>query len=129
MRAMPSAPLTILLVEDQEDSRDLMAFALTRRGYRVETAASGQEALDRLCAGAVDVALIDLGLPDMPGDEVARQATARLGAATPVLIALTGRSLEADLQRTRSAGFRDHLVKPASVAHIARVIDDALAAE
>ncbi|HET9316935.1 MAG TPA: ATP-binding protein, partial [Vicinamibacteria bacterium] len=102
----------VLVVEDNADSRELLCVLLERAGYTCETAATGREALERAEANRPDVVVLDVGLPEIDGFEVARRirATSRLGHVR--LIAVTGYGQEVDRAASRAAGFDAHLVKP-----------------
>ena len=103
---------TVLLIEDNDDGRDMMASMLESFGYEVLQAGDGLEGVRVASARRPDVALVDIGLPGIDGYEVARRL--RQDAATHGirLIALTGYGLEEDQRRVLDAGFDLHLVKP-----------------
>ena len=104
-------PRRILLVEDNDDAREMLRFALAREGHTVLEAASGHEGIELATSATPDIALIDLGLPGRDGYEVARTIRAALGRDI-TLIALTGYGSPDDRRRTEHAGFDAHLVKP-----------------
>jgi signal transduction histidine kinase/DNA-binding response OmpR family regulator len=116
------AGLSILVVEDNEDSRDMLQMLLEARGHSVDVAADGPGGLAALLAGAHDVALLDIGLPGVDGYEVARRVRERAPARTTRLIAITGYGQIEDRARALGAGFDDHLVKPVSVNDLERVL-------
>ena len=103
---------SVLLIEDNDDGREMMAMMLATHGYAVRHAADGVQGVDLAAASVPDVALVDIGLPGIDGYEVAR----RLRAAQPTqnirLIALTGYGQAEDHRRVMEAGFDVHLVKP-----------------
>lgn len=101
----------VLVVEDDEDSADLMAETLARLGCQVALAYSGAEALEQVVAFLPEVALVDLGLPDMDGAELGPKLRSCC-AQSLRLIALTGYSDERVRARLRALGFERHLVKP-----------------
>ena len=113
-------PRRILLVEDNDDVRETLRAALALSGHEVQVAASGEQAFERAQSVALDVALIDLGLPDVDGFVVAQ----RLRQAFPsaMLVALTGYGQPHDAQRVRAAGFDLHLVKPVSAEELNEAI-------
>jgi len=113
------APL-VLLVEDNEMIRRAFCILLEESGYRVLGAAGGVEALEVAARELPDLMLLDLGLPDVSGLEVAR----RLKAAEPTrdiaIVALTGRALEADRAACREAGCAGYIVKPVDTQRLLR---------
>ncbi len=110
----------ILVVDDNRAAADALAKLLTLRGNRTETAYTGEEAIARAPAFRPDVILLDIGLPDMEGYEVATALRADGFAAT--LVALTGYGQESDIQKARKAGFDHHLTKPAGLAEIEEIL-------
>jgi CheY-like chemotaxis protein len=102
--------LSVLLVEDNDDAREALRILLELKGQRVVTARDGREAVQEVRAQSPDVALIDIGLPDVDGFEVARILRAQPENRDLRLIALTGYAAERD--RALGAGFDDFLVKP-----------------
>lgn len=121
----PQEGRCVLLVDDNEDLRMLFAVGLRRYFGRVDEAASGSEALEAV-RDDHDVVVLDLGLPGLDGYEVARRI--RSSGSRALLIALTGHGSAADFERSREAGFDDHLVKPvtpeAVVEAVTRRIDE-----
>jgi two-component system CheB/CheR fusion protein len=103
--------LSILIVEDNADARTTLEMLLEMEGHRVTGAESGGEALERAPA-PLDVALVDIGLPDMDGYEVARRLRMTTHGKGAYLVALTGYGQPEDRQRALEAGFDTHLVKP-----------------
>lgn len=102
----------ILVVDDNEDARMLLAELLTKSGHEVETAEDGFTALQVLEGFQPDVAILDIGLPGMDGCELARRIRQLPAQAAVRLLALTGYGQEGDRVNTRAAGFDVHLVKP-----------------
>ncbi len=105
-------PLRILLVEDHEDTRNVLVRLITRWGHSLKAAASVAEAGEAIAGGVFDMLLSDVGLPDGTGHDV---VTAWRGKFDGPAVAMSGFGMEADLARTKAAGFADHLVKPVSV--------------
>ena len=106
-----AAPL-VLVVEDSDAIRTAFTILLEESGYAVAAAANGAEAL-RLAEGrAPDLVLLDLGLPDMPGLDVARRLKASTATARVPIVALTGRDEAADRDALMAAGCAAYLVKP-----------------
>jgi CheY-like chemotaxis protein len=121
----PSAPVTVsrrvVIVEDHEDIRELLAEALRRRGHDVLTTTHGEEGARAIATERPEVALIDIGLPDIDGLEVARRARAAVGESTR-LVAMTGFGQASVKQRALAAGFDEFLVKPIQVGTIERLL-------
>jgi signal transduction histidine kinase len=103
---------TILLIEDNDDGREMMATMLESFGYPVLQARDGLEGVRIAGAQLPDVALVDIGLPGIDGYEVARRLRAEAQTREIRLIALTGYGLAEDQRRVLDAGFDLHLVKP-----------------
>ena len=116
------AQCCILLIEDNEDGRDMMATMLGGAGHRILEAADGLRGLQVAASGKPDIALIDIGLPGIDGYEVARRMRADPATADIRLIALTGYGLAEDQRRALDAGFDLHLVKPINFAHLMQVV-------
>ena len=118
-------PRRVLLVDDNEDARELMSALLLSHGHRVVTAHDGPSALAALCehAHAHDIALVDIGLPGFDGIELIRLARERRPDLSTRLVAITGYGGEGDRQRTAVAGFDAHLVKPVASAEVSQLID------
>ncbi len=104
-------PLSILVVEDNPDARSTLQLLLELEGHRVRTAESGEEAMAR-ATPPLDVALIDIGLPDIDGYDVARRIRATAHGKSAYLVALTGYGQAEDRRLAEEAGFDTHLVKP-----------------
>jgi DNA-binding response OmpR family regulator len=102
---------TILVVEDETKIRDLLRSYLEREGFHVLTTASGAEAMTMAAGGSPDLIVLDLRLPDVPGEEVAREV--RRSSAVPILM-LTAKSSEADRILGLEVGADDYVTKPFS---------------
>ena len=122
--AVPASPVhyRVLLIEDNEDGREMMSMMLASYGNQVLKAADGFEGLRIAALDKPDIALVDIGLPGMDGYEVARRLRADPGTREIKLIALTGYGLEEDYQRAMKAGFDMHLVKPVNTDHLIKTI-------
>ncbi|MDQ2821060.1 MAG: response regulator [Pseudomonadota bacterium] len=103
---------TVLLIEDNDDGREMMATMLEVSDYTVLQAADGLSGVALAEAHAPQVALIDIGLPGIDGYEVARRLRQMDATAAIRMIALTGYGLAEDHKRVMEAGFDLHLVKP-----------------
>ena len=104
---------TIAVVEDNADNRLLLQAILGDR-YTLVEYDNGVDALAGLHASLPDLVLLDISLPGMDGNEVARRLRGRPEFEKTLIVALTGWGQEADVERSRAAGFDHHLVKPAS---------------
>ncbi len=102
---------TVLLVEDERKLRDLVRSYLERAGFTVLSTGSGAEALTLAASASPDLVVLDLGLPDIPGETVAREL--RAVGAVPVLM-LTAKSGEEDRIRGLELGADDYVTKPFS---------------
>ncbi len=102
---------TVLVVEDERKLRDLVRSYLERAGFTVLSTDSGAEAITMAAASAPDLVVLDLGLPDVPGETVAREL--RDTSATPILM-LTAKSAEEDRIRGLELGADDYVTKPFS---------------
>ncbi|MBA3454828.1 MAG: PAS domain S-box protein [Deltaproteobacteria bacterium] len=114
-----AVPRRILIVDDNEDARCLLAELLQSLGHEVNTAIDGVEALTVVQRFSPEVAILDIGLPVMDGYELASRLRAEL-EATPRFIALTGYAQDSDRERTSEAGFDVHLVKPVDLSKLLR---------
>ena len=101
--------LRLLLVEDHDDTREVLARLLSRRGYDVEAARNAQEARSLSSGMTFDLLVSDIGLPDATGCELLAELQAKYGLRG---IAMSGFGTDADLAQTKEAGFLEHLVKP-----------------
>jgi CheY-like chemotaxis protein len=113
---------SVLIVDDNQDAAESLALLLRRRGQEVRTAHDGPAALDLARARPPDVVLLDIGMPGMDGLEVARRLRQDLGLKETLLVALTGYDGQADRRRSQEAGFNVHLVKPADVRAVERLL-------
>jgi PAS domain S-box-containing protein len=111
----------ILLVEDNEDARDAVRLLLEAGGHVVHAVETGKAALEAAVGFEPDLALVDLGLPDYDGYEVARRLRTKLGP-TIRLIALTGYGQPEDRRRAAQAGFDVHVVKPVDSDELSRIL-------
>ena len=103
----------LLVVDDNRDAADSLALLLGLDGHDVRVAYTGRQALGVAREFLPDVAILDLGLPDLSGYDVARQMRLEPGLAGVQLIALSGWGQDEHQQQAREAGFDQHLIKPA----------------
>jgi signal transduction histidine kinase/FixJ family two-component response regulator len=122
-----SEPRSVLVIEDNDDARISLTQLLALEGHTVHEAADGRSGLERAIHLQPDIALIDIGLPQMDGYEVARAL--RLQQSRSFLIALTGYGQSEDVRRAREAGFDAHLIKPADMEKVREAIAGAVPRE
>src|SRR6201992_4302019 len=103
---------TVLVVEDERKLRDFVRSYLERAGFTVLSTGSGAEAITLAATAAPDLVVLDLGLPDVPGETVAREL--RAAATAPRILMLTAKSGEEDRVRGLELGADDYVTKPFS---------------
>lgn len=114
--------LRILVIDDNPDAAMTLGMLLTLKGYETHTRTSGQagiEAAEQLQPGII---LLDIGMPGLDGYETCRKIREQPWGQRITVIALTGYGQEEDRQRTRDAGFDDHLVKPVGLEALLNVL-------
>jgi signal transduction histidine kinase/CheY-like chemotaxis protein len=111
----------VLVVDDNVDAAQTLAQYLRLTGHRVESALDGEAALRIAEVLHPDVAFIDLNMPRMDGAEVARRLRLTPWGRKARLVALTGMGQQADIDRTREAGFDEHITKPADLQRLSRL--------
>jgi diguanylate cyclase (GGDEF)-like protein len=112
------APLTVLVIEDHPDQRELLAIVLQREGYRVITAANGLEALEKLESENVQIALSDIMMPKMDGFELIKRIRTSPALKSIYLILITARIQEGDRVRGLDLGADDYITKPFSFSEL-----------
>ncbi|HYC02388.1 MAG TPA: response regulator [Azospirillaceae bacterium] len=121
--AEPPPPLRVLIAEDQEVNRLLIATLVERAGHRPCLVRNGLEALEAARDGEVDLILMDLHMPEMDGIAATRAIRAKGGCwRTIPIIAFTADTLNYDLERLRAEGFDDLLAKPLAVAELRAIL-------
>ncbi len=120
--AVANTSLHLIVVDDNADAADTIAMLLENLGYSVSVEYEAHGALERARVEAPQVLMLDVGLPDMDGYELARRLRAMPQTATSTLIALTGYGQEDDRDRSRAAGFDYHFVKPADLMELAALL-------
>ncbi|RYE81351.1 MAG: PAS domain-containing hybrid sensor histidine kinase/response regulator [Oxalobacteraceae bacterium] len=114
--AVPSEPMLsgvrVLVVDDNEDAAEMLTMALEMLGCKVVVAHTAAQALELVGMADPALALLDIGLPDMNGYELARRLRQLQGGASRTLVATTGWGQEKDRERAFDAGFDHHLTKP-----------------
>ena len=118
----PSGAVRILVVDDNVDAADSTAMLLNMDGYETRSVHSAKAALEAAVTMRPDVVLLDIGLPEMDGYDVARRMRALTDASPPTIIAVTGYGQPADRDRATRAGFDEFLVKPVEPAVLRRLL-------
>jgi CheY-like chemotaxis protein len=108
----------ILIVEDNELSRDMLSRRLAKRGYEVVVAAHGQEGVEKASAESPDLILMDLALPVLDGWEATRRIKADAGTRDIPIIALTAFAMASDERKAREAGCDDFDTKPVELPRL-----------
>lgn len=124
-RRGPAPGLSVLVVDDNADVCAALAMLLRTLGCRVETAASGSEALALAACSCPRLALLDIGLPDMDGLELAQRLRAQCPDKDRLsLVAVTGYGHEEARRRSLAAGFDKHLAKPVDLATLTALLEE-----
>jgi signal transduction histidine kinase/CheY-like chemotaxis protein len=118
-------PHRVLLVDDSADACMAQSLLLKMRGYEVQTATSGRDALAVYDRFQPDIVLMDLGMPEMSGYDVCRQLRDKPGGDQPLFIALSGRGEEEDRAKAREAGFHRYALKPVDLADLEKMFGHA----
>lgn len=123
--AAPGKPRRVLIVEDNEDAREMLSFLLAQDGHEVQVAHDGPSGLRAALTFRPDVGLLDLGLPGFDGYALARSIRAHDEGKQIYLVALTGYGQSEDRLRSKEAGFDDHVVKPLALNQLAQLLQRA----
>jgi len=118
-----TTPRRVLIVDDNSDAADMLALLLQLDGHQVQAVYSSRDALERAQSFHPDIMLLDIGLPEINGYEVAERLRAMPQLKDIRLVAVTGYGRSEDRARTRAAGFDDHLVKPVEAIELKRVLE------
>jgi PAS domain S-box-containing protein len=114
--------LRLMVVDDNVDAANMLAMLLEAAGHEVTVEHDSRRALERAPVQCPDVFLLDIGLPDIDGIELARKLRLQPASASSVLIAVTGYGQEQDKKSTAAAGFDYHFVKPVDTAELTRLL-------
>jgi CheY-like chemotaxis protein len=117
-----SGPL-VLLVEDNDENRELLAHMLRSRGAEVVTCRSGYEALEAAARQRFSFVLLDIQMPEMDGYQVVRRLRALPGGEKLPVVALTALTSESVRQRCEAEGMCDFVTKPVTLARIRQLVD------
>ncbi|WP_194723208.1 ATP-binding protein [Noviherbaspirillum malthae] len=114
--------LRVMVVDDNVDAAESLALLLETEGHQVMVGHAAEDALAVMRQDAPQVFLLDIGLPDMDGYELARRLRMQPGSAKLLLVALTGYGQAKDHEKSRDAGFDHHLVKPADIRQVLAIL-------
>ena len=116
---------SVLVADDNRDAADTLSLLLEIAGYSVQVAHSGREALEMLLRDPPDAAILDIGMPDMSGYEVARRFRTESSQGV-FLLAVTGWGQRDDIARAKAAGFNEHLTKPVDPDRVEQMLREHL---
>ena len=105
----------ILIVDDNQDSRELVAKVLKNKGYQTTEAADGEEALERAVSEKPDLILLDISIPKIDGYEVARRLKSQEEFRDVPIIALTAHAMKGNREKVIVEGFEGYISKPIDV--------------
>jgi CheY-like chemotaxis protein len=114
--------LRVLVVDDNVDAADMLAMCVEVAGHCVMVEHRAQDALERAIAGQPEACILDIGLPDFDGYQLARRLRAHPATAAAILIAVTGYGSDRDKENAFAAGFDHHLVKPVDSSALAALL-------
>jgi CheY-like chemotaxis protein len=123
--ASETRPLLVTIVDDNLDAGHSLAVLLRAHGHTVQVYEDASTTLRAPEVEGTEVFILDIGLPDMTGYELARRLRRQPGHANTVFVALTGYGQERDRELSRQAGFDHHLVKPVDIAKLAEILAEA----
>lgn len=112
----------ILIVDDNEDSRELVIKVLKQSGYQIVQAVDGEEALARVASEKPDLILLDRSLPKMDGLEVARRLKGNAKTSNIPIVALTAHVMRGDREKALAAGCDGYIPKPINVRTLAEQV-------
>jgi PAS domain S-box-containing protein len=122
LQLAPENGLRLLIVDDNADAARMLGMVLEAAGHEVMVEHSSAKALERALIDAPDACLLDIGLPDMDGNELARQLCLLPQTQASTLIAVTGYGQEPERKNAANAGFAYHFVKPVDTAALASLL-------
>lgn len=121
----PLAKLKILVVDDNADAAETLAMLLEVLGHEVNAVFSAQQAVERAQHDLPDICLLDIGLPELDGNAVARRLKSLPETANITLVAVTGYGQEQDRKNSHAAGFSHHLTKPVDITKLKSILAEA----
>jgi len=126
-RFVATRKLRVLVVDDYPDSAESASMLLAFYGHECRTAVTGRDALEQAAAFDPDIVILDIGLPDISGYEIARTLRARAAGRPLYIAAVTGWGQAQDRMRAFAAGFDQHVIKPTDahkIQHILRLASE-----
>jgi two-component system cell cycle response regulator DivK len=111
-------PRKILIVEDNEDSRELLAKVLRNKGYITVEAVDGEEAIEKVVSERPDLVLLDISIPKLDGYEVAKRLKGREDVKEIPIVAVTAHAMKGDREKVIAAGFEGYISKPVDVREL-----------
>ncbi|TFW34819.1 hybrid sensor histidine kinase/response regulator [Massilia horti] len=126
---LAAGPLRVLVVDDNVDAVHTLQLFLTAAGHQVEIAYCAVDAFELAKVFGPDVCLLDIGLPDFDGNELARRLRRTPHAANATLVAMTGYGRQQDREAAISAGFDQYLVKPVNTVRLSEILSGVAAAQ
>ena len=124
---MSDKPITVLVVDDDSDIRELVAFKLEQMGYTVTSEKDGEGGLAAALTEHPDLILLDVMMPKLTGIEVCQRLRDDPGTAGIPVILITAKAQEVDVERGFAAGADDYIVKPFSPRELATRVEAVLA--
>ncbi|WP_439587942.1 response regulator [Hydrogenophaga sp.] len=118
----PGSGLCMLIADDDRDSAESLVLLMELHGHTVHLAHDGEEALAVAQRIRPQVSILDIGMPQLDGHSVARRIRESLPGMPMLIVALTGRELPEDRQRSAEAGFDHHFIKPLILSELHRYI-------
>jgi two-component system cell cycle response regulator DivK len=111
-------PRKILIVEDNEDNRELVVKVLRNKGFQMVEAADGEEALEKAVAEKPDLILLDISLPKLDGYEVAKRLKSMDEFKEIPIVAFTAHAMKGDREKVIVAGFEGYISKPVNIREL-----------
>lgn len=105
----------ILIVDDNQDSRELVIKVLKRYDYELLEAVDGEDALNKIIAEKPDLVLMDISMPKIDGHELTRRVKSRDDLKDIIIIALTAHAMKGDKEKALAAGCSDYITKPINI--------------
>ncbi len=108
----------ILVVDDNQDSRELVVKVLKNRGYQIIEAVDGEDALEKAFSERPDLILMDISIPKIDGYEVTRRLKSREDFKKTAVVALTAHAMKGDMEKALSAGCEGYITKPVNIREL-----------